>query len=70
MDEEEIEALGIRRVPQSLPEALLYLERDELMRDVLGETFLRRYVREKRKEWQSYAAEVSEWEIKRYLYRI
>lgn len=70
MDEEEIEALGIRRVPQSLPEALLYLEKDELMRDVLGETFLRRYIREKRREWQSYAAEVSEWEIQRYLYRI
>ncbi len=70
MSEQEREELGIAPLPRNLDESLLALESDELLMEVLGERAGKRYVLEKKQEWAQYSAQVSDWEISQYLYRI
>jgi glutamine synthetase len=64
---EEADALGVRPLPQSLSEALDVMERSELVREALGEHIFEWFLRNKRAEWRSYKAHVSQWELERYL---
>lgn len=70
MSEQEREELGIAPLPRNLDKSLLALESDELLMEVLGEQAGKRYVLEKKQEWAQYSAQVSDWEISQYLYRI
>jgi glutamine synthetase len=54
-------------LPRDLHEALDYLEKDDVVRDALGEHIYERYVDAKREEWQEYIERVSGWELDRYL---
>jgi glutamine synthetase len=67
---EERKKLGITSLPESLKEALDELEKSELMKQALGNTLFENFVREKRKEWDLYRAQVTNWEIERYLRRL
>lgn len=60
----------LERLPQTLGEAAELMEKDTFINRVLGNKMVERYTAAKRKEWNDYTAEVSEWEIKQYLYRI
>lgn len=62
--------LGIETLPGNLMEAIQELEKDGFVRQVLGEYFVTRYIDSKKEEWKQYAAQVSNWEIDQYLYRI
>ena len=58
-----------RRCPGSLGEAVEALAGSELMRKALGEHIFPRYVELKRREWNEYRIQVSEWEKTRaYLH--
>ena len=57
------------RLPDNLKEAVMALEEDELIKNILGSEFTGIYSRIKMKEWESYMTSVSEWEINRYLGR-
>ena len=46
------------------------MENDSFIREVLGDAFTERYVKEKEQEWNRYANQVTQWEIEEYLYRI
>ena len=70
MTEEEKKQKGIQDLPENLGEALDAMENDELIREVLGEKFTAVYTKTKKKEWKSYLAQVSEWELERYLYSV
>ena len=70
MTEEERREADIERLPHSLEEALTAMEADALVTGVLGEGVSRSYINAKRREWQEYCAQVSAWEIDKYLYRI
>ncbi len=70
MTEEERVARGIECLPGNLLEAIQALEQDSFIYDVLGEHAARRFVREKKKEWEEYRASVSQWELDRYLTKI
>ena len=59
----------IEELPRDLHEALECLERDQVIRDALGEHIYERFVEAKRQEWLEYSASVSEWEIDRFLGR-
>lgn len=61
---------GIDTLPANLHEALKELEKDSLVRDVLGDAFVKSYLKSKRKEWESYMEQISEWELDQYLYRM
>ncbi len=57
----------IDELPRDLHEALDYLEKDQVVRDALGEHIYERFMEAKRQEWFEYSAMVSTWEIDKYL---
>jgi glutamine synthetase len=57
---------GLEILPQSLNEALDHLETDSVIRDGLG-PIADEFLRLKRDEWNEYHAQVSAWEVQRYL---
>jgi glutamine synthetase len=66
-DEAKRREQGIESLPGSLGEALEALEQDEVMRETLGEHTLEKFVEAKKAEYKEYSAQVSPWEIDRYL---
>jgi len=67
LSEEEREQKGIGTLPGSLGEAIDLMEGSELVRECLGEHVFYSLIRNKRAEWDTYRAQVTEYEIKRYL---
>jgi glutamine synthetase len=67
LSDEEREEQGVEALPGSLGEAIEELAKSELMRKALGEHIFPRYVELKRREWDEYRIQVSEWEKERYL---
>src|SRR5262245_2870313 len=67
LDETERRRRGIRRLPTSLGEALDALERDEVLRDALGETLAREYLAVKRSEARAFAARDVGFEIEQHF---
>jgi glutamine synthetase len=58
---------GIVSLPETLGEAVDELAQSELMRNALGPHIFERYVELKRKEWDEYRVQLSQWEMERYL---
>lgn len=54
-------------LPSSLMEAILELERDTFIQDVLGKELCKYYIDLKKAEWQDYTSQITEWEIAKYL---
>jgi glutamine synthetase len=65
--EEKRREQGISSLPGSLGEAIAALEDDEVMKQTLGEHTLEKFVEAKKAEHKEYSAQVSPWEIDRYL---
>ncbi|MFB6310619.1 MAG: type I glutamate--ammonia ligase [Salinirussus sp.] len=65
--EEEREEYGIDTLPENLGQAIDALENDEVIMDALGPHTSEKFVEAKRQEYSEYLAEVSEWELDRYL---
>ena len=61
---------GEENFPANLRDAVDELEKSEFMKQILGEEFFREYICAKRREWETYTRQVTEWELKEYLYRI
>lgn len=61
---------GAERLPGDLKEALEAMENSEFIKNVLGEVIFDAYLKNKKKEWESYCLQVSGWELERYLDRI
>jgi glutamine synthetase len=64
---EELTEKGISVLPTNLGSAIDLFEQSELMREILGEHIHSFFVRNKRAEWDAYCAQVSQWELDRYL---
>lgn len=67
LTEGERRALGIRPLPQSLDEAIAAMEQSELVAETLGEHVFDFFLRNKRREWEEYRSQVTEFERARYL---
>ena len=67
MDATRIAEKGIKELPGTLGEALDELERDDVIREALGDHVFSHYVEAKRAEWDEYRTQVSDWEVERYL---
>ncbi len=67
MTDEERAAEGIDPLPQSLSEALDVMESSELVAEALGEHIFAWFLRNKRAEWSDYKAQVTPFELARYL---
>jgi len=70
MSYEERKQRGIVSLPESLKEALDEFETSDLMKETLGETAFENFLREKRREWDLYRMQVTEWEVNRYIKRL
>jgi glutamine synthetase len=58
---------GIVSLPETLGEAIDELAGSELVRKALGPHIFDTYVQLKRKEWDEYRVQLTEWELARYL---
>ncbi|MDF2590357.1 MAG: glutamine synthetase [Anaerocolumna sp.] len=67
--EEKLEK-GVRSLPGSLNEAIEALEKSDLVKGVLGDHTLEKYLEAKKAEWKEYSIQVSKWEMDQYLHRI
>jgi glutamine synthetase len=67
MSHRERRHLRIDELPGNLNEALDELEKDDLVRDTLGEHTFEHFLAAKREEWLDYIKHVSPWEVDRYL---
>jgi glutamine synthetase len=64
---EERAAEGIEPLPQSLSDSLDVMEQSELVAEALGEHIFEWFLRNKRAEWADYKAQVTQFELDRYL---
>ena len=67
IDDDVLTKLGINQLPQSLNDALMIMEKSELVHEVLGEHIFEWFVRNKRHEWKAYKTQVTPFERDRYL---
>jgi glutamine synthetase len=67
LSEQERVADGIDALPGSLSESVDAMEQSELLASTLGEHVFEWFIRNKRAEWADYKAEVTAFELRRYL---
>jgi glutamine synthetase len=58
---------GIVSLPETLGEAIDEFAQSELMRKAFGDHIFDNYVKLKRKEWDEYRIQLTQWELDRYL---
>ena len=67
MSEEERLRSGIRSLPDDLLEAARLTESSKLVRECLGEKLFQHFIRNKKLEWDEYKAQVTQYEVQKYL---
>jgi len=67
MSEEEKEHAGIKSLPEDLLESIKIAEKSKLIKECLGEKVFEYFIRNKKMEWNEYKAQVSQYEIDKYL---
>jgi glutamine synthetase len=67
LSDTERRALGYGELPHNLADALTAMENSELVAETLGEGVFDYFLRNKRAEWVDYRAEVTPFELRRYL---
>ena len=60
-------ARGIGTLPESLGEAIAITENSQIVKQALGDHVFNSFVLNKKIEWNEYRAQVTDYEIKRYL---
>lgn len=69
MSHRERRRLRVDDLPHDLNEACDELEKNEILTGALGEHITQHFLAAKREEWREYNAQVSRWELDRYLGR-
>jgi glutamine synthetase len=67
MSHRERRHLRIDDLPANLSDALDEIEKDDIIKDTLGEHIIQHFLEAKREEWDDYIRHVSPWEMDRYL---
>lgn len=67
LTQDERDKLGIISLPTSLKSALDALEKDEVVKNAIGEHIYEKFVLAKTKEWSSYRRHVTQWELDQYF---
>jgi glutamine synthetase len=67
MSEEQRDRGGIKSLPEDLLEAIKITEKSKLVCDCLGDKVFEYFIRNKKVEWDEYKAQVTQYEIDRYL---
>ena len=67
MTDAERDEKGIGVLPSTLWEAILITEKSELVKEALGEHVFESFIQNKKIEWNQYKAQVTNYELQRYL---
>lgn len=67
MTEEERKKAGIESLPDDLLEAIKITEESTLVKECLGRTLFEYFIRNKNMEWNEYKAQVTPYEVNKYL---
>ncbi|MBE0481702.1 MAG: glutamine synthetase, partial [Dehalococcoidia bacterium] len=67
MSEEERQSRDIGTLPGSLWEAIILTEKSEVVKKAMGEHVFDAFIQNKKIEWELYRAQVTDYELKRYL---
>jgi glutamine synthetase len=67
MTEAEREKSGIYSLPEDLYEAIRITEKSNLVKECLGEKVFEYFIRNKKMEWDEYKAQVTQYEVNKYL---
>ncbi len=70
ISEEEAVRRGIEELPTDLFQACKEMKQDSLLRDLVGERVFEQIYDAKMAAWKTYDAQVTDWEIASYLYKI
>lgn len=65
----EKETLGIGQMPETLKDAIEAFEADTFVQSVLGDHICEKLLKVKKKEWETYRYQVTNWELEEYLYK-
>ena len=65
--DDDLKRRNIPTLPATLGEAVLEMEKDEVIRDALGDHIFERLLEAQRSEWGEFRRHVSQWERDRYL---
>ncbi len=63
----ELKELGVDTLPENLGEAIKFAEGSELLKKALGDHIFGRLLEVKKKEWDDYRVQLTQWEMDRYL---
>jgi len=66
-DDKKLAKFYIKTLPASLDEALEEMKNSRLARSVLGDYLFEKFLEAKRREWDEYRLQVTDWEVQRYL---
>jgi glutamine synthetase len=59
--------LGIEKFTQTLGEAIEAFEKDDILKECLGDHLCTKYIQAKKEEWKEYCNTVNTWEINKYI---
>lgn len=66
MSKKEKKQQNIEQLPGTLYEALKELQKDGLVKEVLGKHIYEHFYATKMREWEDYASQISAWELEKY----
>ncbi len=67
LSDEERARIGLKTLPANLGEAVAELSANETMKEALGDHIFEHFIEAKKAEWSEYVAQVSQWEVDRYI---
>ena len=67
LSREERKRDNIENLPESLHEAIAYMQKSDLVKEALGKNTFEYYIKAKEVEWDNYRTQVHQWEINSYL---
>ena len=67
LSREERKRENIENLPESLHEAIAYMQKSDLVKEALGKNTFEYYIMAKEVEWDNYRTQVHQWEINSYL---
>ena len=69
MEPEELKQRRVERIPETLGDAIEACEGNAFIKGVLGDHIYTKYLEAKKQEWRAFRAQVTDWEIRQYLYK-
>ena len=67
LSREERKRENLENLPESLHEAIAYMQKSDLVKEALGKNTFEYYIKAKEVEWDNYRTQVHQWEINSYL---